>query len=57
MYYGERLQRKERKCLKCQKMFNSLGPSNRRCDRCEQKLKEQNPIYIKPVITTGPSSQ
>jgi len=28
-----------RKCLRCSVIFESWGPGNRRCPRCEEKLK------------------
>ena len=30
-------QRKKRRCLKCRKMFDSLGPGNQRCGTCKSK--------------------
>jgi hypothetical protein len=31
---------KKRRCLNCEKMFNSREPSERRCERCRRLVKE-----------------
>ncbi|MGR3319800.1 MAG: hypothetical protein ACUZ8O_15140 [Candidatus Anammoxibacter sp.] len=32
------IEKKERSCLMCDKMFNSKGPYNRRCPLCEKSI-------------------
>lgn len=34
--YRRQQQRKERRCLSCERDFLSTGPGNRICDRCRQ---------------------
>lgn len=37
--------RKKRTCLKCNKVFDSWGPANRRCYACSHALSQWQPSF------------
>jgi hypothetical protein len=42
-YRAPHLQRKERSCLRCDRMFKSEGPHHRLCSPCREYLGEYSP--------------
>jgi phage FluMu protein Com len=41
--------KKKRTCLKCNKLFNSEGPANRICPRC-QRINSQLPRFTEAQL-------
>ncbi len=44
--------RKQRRCLKCGKMFESTGPANRRCPSCDQEVGH---AYVRGTTAARPA--
>jgi hypothetical protein len=52
MELEKKLEEKERICLRCNKVFKSMGPGNRRCDICLRK-DSGGPHQYKMSIKAG----
>lgn len=43
---GEERETVRRPCLRCRRLFASLGPGNRLCDPCRSRASEASPLAL-----------